>query len=162
MMRSVADQTLREFAERYRLKLRRDECGGLFVSGKRGQVYEYGPGQLAAMFLSDSRRQWSAARKKLAESGFRIMQDAATEGSALFDPDNTDQCRMAIRVIRAKPRRILSAAQQEHLQAAREKAAVSRNRQKVYARGGFSENFESPATGTAPGASQPESKQSTP
>ena len=87
------------------------------------------------------------------------MQDADSEGSALFDPGNTEQCHMAIRVIRAKSRRILSAAQQEHLQAAREKAAVSRNRQKVYARGGFSENFESPATGTAPGSSPPESGQ---
>ena len=157
LMRSATDATLLKFGERDRLKVRRD-YRDLFIPGKFGQVYGYESGRLAILFLGRSKRHWHAARKKLVAAGFQTMQDADTEGSALFDPGNTEQCRVAIRVIRAKSRRIPSAAQLEHLRVAREKAALSRNRKKVCARGGLGEDFESPATGTAPGSSPPESR----
>ncbi len=158
-MKSATDATLLEFAERDRLKVRRDEYKDLFIPGKFGQVYEYESGRLAILFLGRSKRQWHAARKRLVAAGFQTMQDADTEGSALFDPDNTEQCRVAIRVLRVKPRRIPSATQLEHLLVAREKAARSRNRKKVSARGGLEEDFESRGTGTAPESSPPESEQ---
>ena len=158
-MRSGKEEaTIREFAEHQHLKLRQDECGDLFIPGKFGQVFQYDSDRLAVMFLGSTKRKWNAFRRKLEAAAFEVMQDVGTEGSALFDPSNPKQCRIAIRIIRAKPRRILSAAQREQLRAARKKAAVSRNRESVWARGGFSENFESPATGTAPGSSPPESR----
>ncbi len=129
----MSEKTLKQFAERYRLKLRRDECGDYFVGGRCGQVYEYAPGRLAILFLGDTKRQWHAAKKKLAAAGLGLMQDADTEGTASFDPADVEQCRVAIQVIRAKRRRVMSPAGLTQLQTAREKAA--RNRQNHCNRG---------------------------
>ena len=82
----MSDLSLKQFAERYRLKLRRDECGDFDMVGKCGQVYVYAPGRLAILFLGNTKRQWHAAKKKLAAAGFELMQDCDTEGSASFDP----------------------------------------------------------------------------
>ena len=129
------DMSLKQFSELYRLKLRRDECGDFFVGGKSGQVYEYAPGRLAVLFLGDTKRQWNAAKKKLAAAGFELTQDCDTEGTASFDPEDADQCRVAIQVVKAKPRRVLTPAQRAQLRAATEKAALARNRQNHRARG---------------------------
>ena len=137
-----SDSSLKSFSERYRLKLRRDECGDYFVGGKSGQVYEYRSGRLAVLFRGDTKRQWHAAKKKLAAAGFGLMQDADTEGTASFDPTDADQCRVAIQVIRAKTRRVLTPAQRAQLGAATEKAALARNRQTHRARGVSGADFE--------------------
>ena len=147
-MSNQSRDTLQNFAERYRLKVKRDECGDLFIPGRLGQIYEYGSGRLAVLFLSDSKRQWNAVRKKLAAAGFQILQDAETEGSAIFDRAHDRQCNLAIQVIRAKKRRVVSAAQREQLRAAREKTAVSRNRESVWARRGSGADFPSRALRT--------------
>ena len=128
-----SDQLLKQFADRYRLKLRRDEYRDYFVGGKRGQVYEYAPGRLAVLFLGNTKRQWHAAKKKLAAAGFELMQDCDTEGTASFDLTDAEQCQVAIRVVKAKTRRVMSPAGLANLQAAREKAA--RNRQNHCNRG---------------------------
>ncbi len=126
---------LKQFAELHRLKLRRDECGDYFVGGKLGQVYEYNPERLAILFMGESKRQWNVAKKKLAAAGFELMQDCAEEGTSSFDPADAEQCRVAIQVIRAKPRRVLTPAQRAQLRTATEKAALARNRQNHRARG---------------------------
>jgi len=33
--------TVNEFAEKRRLKMRRDECGESIIPGRQGQIYEY-------------------------------------------------------------------------------------------------------------------------
>ena len=153
-MRNMSDLSLKQFAERCRLKLRRDECGDYFVGGKLGQVYEYNPERLAVLLLGDSKRQWHEAKKKLAAAGFELLQDCDTEGTASFDPADDEQGRVAIQVIRAKRRRVLTPAQRAQLRAATEKAALARNRQNHRARGVSGGDFEPLEPQTTPRASQ--------
>ena len=148
----MSEKTLKQFAERHRLKLRRDECCDYFVGGRCGQVYEYAPGRLAILFLGDTKRQWRWAKKKLTAAGFGLMQDVDTEGTANFDPADDEQCRVAIQVVRIKKRRVMSPAGLANLQAAREKAA--RNRQSHCNRGGSGADFEPLDPQTAPRSSQ--------
>ncbi len=143
---------LKQFSDRHRLELRRDECGDYFVGGKSGQVYEYNPERLAVLFLGDSKRQWNAAKKKLAAAGFKLMQAADTEGTATFDPTDADQCRVAMQVIRAKRRRVMSPAGLAQLQTAREKAA--RHRQNDCNRGVSEADLGPPDPQTTPRSSE--------
>jgi len=145
---------LKQFSDRHRLKLCRDECGDFFVGGKLGQVYEYNPERLAILFLGESKRLWNAARKKMAAVGFELMQDCDTEGSSSFDPTDDAQCQVAIQVIRPKRRRVLTPAQRAQLRAATEKAALARNRKKHRARGVSEGDFASKDTRTNLGSSQ--------
>ncbi len=132
-MPKMRDMSLKQFSENHRLKLRRDEYLDYFVGGKRGQIYEHAPDRLAILFLGNTKRQWHAAKKKLAAAGFELLQDADTEGTASFDLADAEQCQVAIRVVKAKTRRVMSPAGLAHLHAAREKAA--RNRQNHCNRG---------------------------
>ena len=149
-----AEMSLGLFAERYSLKLRRDECGDVFVGGKSGQVYEYNPARLAVLFLGKTKRNWNAAKKRLAAAGFELKQDCDTEGTATFDPTDAEQCQIAVQVVKAKLRRVLTTAQQTQLRAATEKAALARNRQNHRARGVSGANLRSPDPQTTPRASQ--------
>ncbi len=151
-MSKRSDMSLKQFSERYRLKLRRDECGGLFVGGKLGLVYEYNPERLAILFRGDTKRQWHAAKKKLAAAGFQMMQDCDTEGTATFDPADAEQCQVAIQVVKAKTRRVMSPAGLAQLQTAREKAA--RNRQIDCNRGVSGADLAPPDPQTTPRSSQ--------
>ncbi len=45
---------------------------------------------------------WANAKRKLKAAGFLIRQDGDREGTALFDPDDACQARLAIRLIRAR------------------------------------------------------------
>jgi len=148
------DEPLKHFADRYRLKLRRDKCGDFFVGGKLGQVYEYNPKRLAILFLGNTIRQWNAAQKKMAAAGFELMQDADEEGTASFGLADDEQCRVAIQVIRAKRRRVLTSAQRAQLRTATEKAALVRIRKKHRARGVSRADFGPLDTRTTPRSSK--------
>lgn len=45
-------------------------------------------GSLGVCLLFDTRREWTKAKKDLLAEGFRLKQDAHTEGTLLFDPTN--------------------------------------------------------------------------
>ena len=107
---------LSSFAERYRLKVRRDEDGTLIVSGRTGQIYQHGENQLAAMFIlsRDSkprRRTWGNLRRRCQAAGMILRQCGDAEGSFSFDPANPEQCRFAIRVAGARQKNRLSQEQ---------------------------------------------------
>lgn len=53
--------TIQQFAEEYRLRVRRDECGDPIIPGRRGQLY-FVDGQLCLMALDrtiSARRTWA-------------------------------------------------------------------------------------------------------
>lgn len=114
---------IKTFAEQHRLKVTRDECGDPTIRGKLGQIYEYGSGRLAVVVMANTARYWNAARHRLMTAGCKIIQDGDSEGGALLPNDNPEQARLAIRLIRAKQRRRLSA---EQLAVLRELAARAR------------------------------------
>lgn len=98
---------IKRLAEKYGLRLKRDDCGELFVPCKRGQIYEYGSGWFGVMVFGPnaSARAWSSVKRLLTTAGFTPHQDGDYEGSLLFNGGNEVQCRRAIRVMGAFRRR---------------------------------------------------------
>ena len=112
------------FVERYRLRSRRDECGDPVVLGKFGHVYEHSTGRLGIV-LEDSpggaslARSLLSRRRKALAAGFELKQHGDSEAVLLFDPTNSSQSRLAIRLVGAKIRRRASKPSEKQLAALR-------------------------------------------
>jgi hypothetical protein len=126
---------IQEFGERHRVKVRKDECGDLAIFGRMWKhqpkvgrqyghhIYERGDGQLVVcLMFDDSPKKWTYAKRKLAAAGFAIRQDGCGEGTALFDPANAKQSRLAIRLAGARVKRTLTPEQLEVARARMEHA----------------------------------------
>ena len=119
---------LEDFAAKYRLKVRREEDGEPVIPGNFGRLYQHDAETLGLMFLPGRPRLWPHARRKLETAGLTIWQNGDDEGSALFDPANTVQARLTLKVIRAKPRRTPSVAQLKTLEKARKSRRIAPKR----------------------------------
>ena len=86
------------FTEKYRCAARRQD-GEQVIPGKLGHIYRHDESTLGLMFLPDRPRLWPNARRKLDAAGFVIWQDGDEEGSALFDPSDSRQARLALKVV---------------------------------------------------------------
>jgi hypothetical protein len=117
--------TLARFAEPYRLRLKRDNCGESIINGKFGHLYEHAAG-LLGLVLEESRngrsksRSLLARRRKASAAGFRVHQAGEVETILLFEVGNLLKEKLAIRLVAAKRRRVPSSAQLETLRRARE------------------------------------------
>lgn len=114
--------TLKEFAERYRLRLTRDECDDSVIWGKpdRTNIYEYDGSTFGVMFITDSKKPprtglWRRFQSACLAAGMVPLQVGDAEGSFLFDPQNDAQAKAAIKVTRAKPRKQVSPERREQL-----------------------------------------------
>lgn len=119
--------TLNGFSQRYRLKIRRDGCGDPIVPAKLGHLYEHGNGRFGIVLEDPANRPTRARallsrRRKALAAGFTLHQAGDAESILLFDPENREQARLAIRLVGAKARRRCSPAQLEVLRKARESA----------------------------------------
>jgi len=112
---------IEQFAEQYRLRVKRDSCGEKIVSGKfragRGRpedhshIFENGDDQFGLCLLFATARKFGSVMRKLLAAGFTLGQIGDTEGTFLFDPANTRQAKLAIRVVGTRQKRILSPEQ---------------------------------------------------
>jgi hypothetical protein len=109
--------TIQGFAEQYRLKVKRDECGDQIIPGKHGHVYEHSAADLGVYLTFKSVRKYNFAAKTLRANGFIHRQDAETEGTFLFVP-TLAACRTVFKVAGIKKRRVLSEAQKRALEKA--------------------------------------------
>ena len=116
--------TIITFSQKYRLRLRRSEDGERIIRGKYGEIYQHGDGFLGVLVMPNGQRPrlWPGAHHRLEAVGCTIWQNGDHEGSVLFDPANLKQCRLVLKVIGAKRKRIPSPAQL----AALEKATSAR------------------------------------
>lgn len=101
-------QHLRQTADVYRLRLRRDECGDPVIFGRRGQLYPYDNSLVGVLVFCRNKTAWTHVRKKLVAAGFTLLQNCDTEGTATFDPQNPKQVNLAIRVAEVKRKRRVS------------------------------------------------------
>ena len=131
VLRDAEDQTefgkIRAFAEKHRVKTRRDSCGELLIPGKqfctdmpqrvdyRSHVYEYGDARFGLCLLLASKRRWTFAKRKLMDAGFELAQDGDQEGCGLFNPADTKQVRLAFRLARIRPRHVMSPERRQEL-----------------------------------------------
>ena len=115
---TTATASLKDFAERYRLKVSIDRADGTpIVSGKDGHLYEHVE-HLALMFMSagGTPKKWGNARRACEAAGMEVLQDGDTEGSLTFAPSNRAQSKLAIKTVRCKPIRQMSDAQRANLE----------------------------------------------
>ncbi len=98
-------KTIQQFAERYRVKTRRDECGDTIIPGKTGHIADGFVAGLGICEMELTRKKWGNVRRKMEAAGFAVRQDADTEGVATFDPANKQQAKLALRLVRVKTRR---------------------------------------------------------
>ena len=115
---------LNHFSRQHRLRVRRAKDGEAVINGRHGQIYFHSDGVFGALLMPNGHRPrlWPGARRWLEAVGCTIWQNGDHEGSVLFDPANLKQCRLVLRVVGAKRKRIPSPAQL----AALEKATSAR------------------------------------
>ena len=96
-----------QFAERNHLKLRHDSCGDAIIPGKphkatrqedRNHIYDNGDGRFGVFLTFPTVRGWNTRREAAIAAGFTLNQNAQTEGTMLFNPDNDVQAQLAIRL----------------------------------------------------------------
>jgi hypothetical protein len=114
----VSSCHINEFAEKRRLKMRRDECGESIIPGRQGQVYEYGDGELGVMFTPPPTKdepqgrwrpkKWSNFRKAALAMNMTFRQNGDSEGCLSFDPANDAQAKLAIKIAGVRPKRRVS------------------------------------------------------
>jgi hypothetical protein len=103
--------TITEFAKKHRLRVKLDaDDMTIIIAGATGQIYEYGSGLLAVMFIlphsrEPSPRAWNHACRKCLAAGMTLRQNGDAEGALSFDPDNDAQARLAIRVAGVRRRK---------------------------------------------------------
>jgi hypothetical protein len=113
---------IEQFADKHRLKARRDECNDTIIPGKFGQIYDNCDGRLGVMYMPDPHGKrdshpgrWNNRKRKLLAAGCQIKNDGDVEGIALFDPESPAQIRLAIQVAGIKRKRAVSDEQAAHL-----------------------------------------------
>ena len=117
--------TIVQFAERHRLRVKRDGCGDAVVLGKFGHLYEHNT-DVIGVSLEDvrsgpSRARCLLGRRRMAvDAGFRLHQAGEAESILLFEVGDTAQEVLAIKLVGAKQRRTASPAQLKVLRRARE------------------------------------------
>jgi hypothetical protein len=103
-----------KFSEANRVRVKRDQCGELIIPGAVGHIYQHGNGrQLGVLLMLQTKMQWTYAKRKLTAAAFTVRQDGDTEGTALFDPGDREQFRLAVKLARVRPRRNLTSEQRQ-------------------------------------------------
>jgi len=111
---------LREFAAKHRLPLGRVQDDGTdTIPGREGHshIFEYGNGVLGVMVMPETStsHRWRAARSAFISAGMEIRQNGDGEGTASFDPDNSNQVRLALKYAKVRSRRKVSDNQRQRL-----------------------------------------------
>lgn len=107
--------TIEEFASLYRLRRRKDSCGEQIIPGKLGHIFDHGAGKFGIV-LEDTSSGPSRARVLLSrrraalKAGFSLTQQGDCESVLLFDPFDTAQARKAIRLVRARKKRLVQSS----------------------------------------------------
>ncbi len=101
---------LMDFASNYKLHVKRNSCSEPVILGKLGHLYEHAPGRFGLALeaaASDTRldNTLRARKRKALGEGFQIHQQGDAESILLFDPTDSKQARLAIRLVGAKRKR---------------------------------------------------------
>jgi hypothetical protein len=108
------------FAEQHRLRAKKDDCSNLVILGKQfaaaqSHIFDGFLDGLGVCLMFETSRQWNSARRKLEKAGFVTRQDGDTEGVLTFDPTDSKQSRLALKVVGTRKPRTLSPEQRQRL-----------------------------------------------
>lgn len=119
-----AEMGIKQFAERYRLKLVRDRFDDTAVIiGKGGQIYEYSDDELGLMSITPVSKParthfWRKMSAQCVAAGMTMRQRGDAEGVLSFDPLSPEHVRLAMKLAGVRARRQLSAEHRAKLLAA--------------------------------------------
>ena len=114
--------TIEDFADRYRLKTRVDECGEKVIPGRIGDshiyVYAEDGTRYGVMIVGKGSERLPVghclrAERFLEAIGCECSQRGDFEGAWLFDPENDKQARAAMKFAKIRPKRQMSDRQRE-------------------------------------------------
>jgi hypothetical protein len=112
--------TLKEFAMKYRLQIRRvtGDAEGI-IPGREGRshIFYYGSGLLGVAVMPDTitARRWRSALSAFTAAGLVIRQSGDTEGVATFIPESREQSRVALKYAKVRSKRRISDSQKARL-----------------------------------------------
>jgi hypothetical protein len=127
--------TLKEFANTNRLKVTLDDCGDPVIAGKCGEIYEQATDTLAVLFMPPSKtdhcgrwcpKVWNNFRRTGEALGMRSILNGDSEGAMIFDPESNEQVRLAIKIAKARVKRVVSEDRRAVLAATLAAARASR------------------------------------
>ncbi len=113
--------SIEHFANQHRLRVKRDEGRDLIIPARLGHLYKHDGGILGLMLASqngDDPKLHNTLRsrmRKALQTGLELHQQGDCESSFLFDPENKQQARLAIRLVGAMRKRRASPAQLRNL-----------------------------------------------
>ena len=113
------------FATMNRVRAKRDECGELLIRGKHGIVFDCDDGEGLALALFDNppnraskARTLLCLRKKALAAGLPARQIGDCESVFLFNPQDQEQSKLALKLVGVQRRRRLSEQHRQRLRAA--------------------------------------------
>lgn len=118
---------IESFSEKYCVKIRKDADGTLVVPGKLGHIYEHSAEKLGVLFMPSAPRArlWSLVKAQGTSAGMAVRQNGESEGTLLFDPANAEQARLALKLVRGRAKRVMSAAQSQALAEGRARSPLT-------------------------------------
>jgi hypothetical protein len=110
--------TITEFANANRLRLTKDSCGDEVIAGRVGEstIAEYDEGVMCVAFVTQGKLLprtglFNTFKVACIEAGMTPCQIGDAEGVFSFDPENHKQAKVAIKGIRVKSKKQMSAEQ---------------------------------------------------
>lgn len=149
--------TVAEFSTQHRVRAKRDRCGDPVLAGRYGHLYAHGDGWFGMVLETpaDSTRldkKLRSRKRRAIVAGFRVHQEGDCEAILLFDPNDPEQARRAIRLVGAKRKRVATPRQRAVLERAR---AASRWARRAFISPEPPGRRPSPAVGTTQQAAAP-------
>jgi hypothetical protein len=93
--------------------------GTEIIPGHEGHshIFEYDSDFLGVLIMPNTgtAHRWNAARSTFIAAGMEIRQNGDSEGTASFDPNNSDQVRLALRYAKIRSKRKISESQKQRL-----------------------------------------------
>jgi hypothetical protein len=105
----VTNMNIEDFAGTYRLRIHIDQCREQIIPGKLGHIFDHGSGKFGIVLeeiVGSSRGRLLLARRRTAlQADFQMTQQGEFESVLLFDPNDCNQVRLAIRLVKARKKR---------------------------------------------------------
>jgi hypothetical protein len=145
-------QSVREFAEKYQVRVKRDGVGDYIVRGRNqsgdrflsariktgkspervenySHIFEGYENGLGLCLMYETKRKWTSVKRHLESAGFTLRQDGDTEGTLTFDATDAKQSRLAIKMAGIRTRRHATAPSPAQIAVRQKFAANQKNGQ---------------------------------
>jgi hypothetical protein len=105
-------ELIQTFAQDRRLKISKTDEGEKVIVGRLGEshIYQYSVTELGVAFVPGKRtpKTWGNHKRAAIALGMTLRQNGDSEGTLSFDPANGPQSTLALRIAKARAKRILS------------------------------------------------------